>query len=297
MKTPGLLPLFLLSGLSASLLGQTKAPIADSDEAKAHYAMGWTVYMGAKSADDFTQAAAEFGDAQSLAANLGLREQARINRDTAAKEAGKPLEPRPALLGQPNQDLQPGFTLRLEVPDPIPAGARDAFATGETLFKGAKSADDLAKASDAFVLALSLAPNWLEARYNNEFVKEAIRDTPSKRGALLFEQANPYVDSLVTKPEPVIPEEARSHFIMGVTLFKGAKVPDDFSKATAEFEQAVQLSPDWSDARYNLILAKEAFGDFAGAERELMLYLQLPLYSSERRTAMDKLYEIQAKQK
>ena len=94
-----------------------------------------------------------------------------------------------------------------------------------------------------------------------------------------------------------IPEEARSHFVMGETIFKEAKSPENFSQAAAEFTEATQLAPQWPDARYNLALAKEAAGDYAGAIADLKIYQQFNLPDADARSAQDKIYEIEAKQK
>ena len=93
-----------------------------------------------------------------------------------------------------------------------------------------------------------------------------------------------------------IPEEARKHFIMGTTLFKDAKTPDDYAQVESQFKQAVDLAPQWPDPRYNLALAKEAAGDYAGAMADLKIYLQFKLSEADARTAQDKIYVIEAKQ-
>lgn len=95
---------------------------------------------------------------------------------------------------------------------------------------------------------------------------------------------------------PTIPEEARKHFIMGITLFKDAKTVDDYSLAEAEFKKAADLAPQWPDVRYNLALAKEAERDYSGAEEDLKVYVQLNISDEEKRTAQDKIYELEAKQ-
>ena len=99
----------------------------------------------------------------------------------------------------------------------------------------------------------------------------------------------------VTTPPP-IPEEARKHFVMGETMFKDAKSADNFTLAAGEFKQAADLAPQWPDARYNLALAKEAAGDYAGAMADLKLYQQFKLSDTEARTVQDKIYAIEAKQ-
>lgn len=99
----------------------------------------------------------------------------------------------------------------------------------------------------------------------------------------------------VTAPTP-IPEEARKHFVMGTTLFKDAKTPDDYAQVEGQFKQAVDLAPQWPDARYNLALSKEAAGDYSGAMADLKLYQQFKLSDTEARTVQDKIYELEAKQ-
>jgi hypothetical protein len=98
-------------------------------------------------------------------------------------------------------------------------------------------------------------------------------------------------------PQPPIPEEARKHFVMGETMFKEAKNVDAFTQAVAEFTEAARLAPQWPDARYDLALAKEAAGNYSGAMADLKLYLQFKLSDAEARTAQDKIYAIEAKQK
>ena len=94
-----------------------------------------------------------------------------------------------------------------------------------------------------------------------------------------------------------IPEEARKHFVEGATLFKDAKTPDDFVIVESEFKQAVDLAlaPQWPEARYNLGLAKEAAGDYAGAMADLKIYLGFKLPDAEARIVQDKVYALEAK--
>jgi hypothetical protein len=97
------------------------------------------------------------------------------------------------------------------------------------------------------------------------------------------------------KPVPVIPEDARRHEVIGTTLFKDAKTPDDYSQVTAEFEQAADLAPQWREARYNLALAKEAAGDYSGAVTDMKLYQLFKLPDEEARNAQDRIYVLEAK--
>jgi tetratricopeptide (TPR) repeat protein len=96
---------------------------------------------------------------------------------------------------------------------------------------------------------------------------------------------------------PPIPEEAREPFVMGQTMFKSAKSPNDFAMAGREFGEAVHVAPWWPEAHYNRALALEAAGDYPGGIAALRLYLLFKLPDAEARTAQDKIYALKAKQK
>lgn len=98
-----------------------------------------------------------------------------------------------------------------------------------------------------------------------------------------------------TTSAPAIPEEARRHFVIATALFKEAKTPDDYLMVENHFKQAAELAPQWPDPLYNLALAKEAAGDYAGAIADLKLYLQFKLPDAEARAAQDKQYLLEAK--
>ena len=113
---------------------------------------------------------------------------------------------------------------------------------------------------------------------------------------VMFLVATPFLLSQTTvSSPPPIPEEARRHFVMGTTLFKDARTSDDFAQAESQFKQAVDLAPQWPDARYNLALAKEAAGDYAGAMADLKLYQQFKLFDEDARKVQDKIYALEAK--
>ena len=112
---------------------------------------------------------------------------------------------------------------------------------------------------------------------------------------LIFLSLPMFAQDAGTTPPP-IPEEARKHFVMGETLFKDAKTADDFVQAEREFKQAAELAPQFPQARYNLALAEEAAGDYAGAMADLKLYLAFKLPADEARVAQDKIYMLEAKQ-
>ena len=95
---------------------------------------------------------------------------------------------------------------------------------------------------------------------------------------------------------PLIPEEARKHFVMGQTIFNDAKKTNTFSMAGQEFSKAVVLAPWWPEARYNLAVALEAEGDYANAIVTLKLYQLFKLSEIEARAIQDKIYALEARQ-
>ncbi len=122
-----------------------------------------------------------------------------------------------------------------------------------------------------------------------------------KYGLLALVVFTLFTQSLVAQTHattpPSIPEEARKHFVIGMTIFKEAKTADNFSQAAAEFTEAANLAPQWPEARYNLALAKEAAGDYPAAMDNLKLYQRFKLSDTEARAVQDKIYAIEAKQK
>jgi hypothetical protein len=100
----------------------------------------------------------------------------------------------------------------------------------------------------------------------------------------------------VATMQPAIPEEARKHFVMGTTLLKDAKTPDDYAQVESYFKQAIGLAPQWPEARYNLALTREAAGDYSGAMADLKIYQQFKLSDADARDIQDKIYVLEAKQ-
>jgi Ankyrin repeats (3 copies) len=99
------------------------------------------------------------------------------------------------------------------------------------------------------------------------------------------------------KPPPAIPDKAHEHMVTGATFLKGAKSPEDFQQAVAEFQKAVLAAPWWGDAYYNLGVAEEAAGDYLAAKRDLQMHLDSNPGPSDAQAAKDKIYEIDAKAK
>ena len=99
----------------------------------------------------------------------------------------------------------------------------------------------------------------------------------------------------IVTPPSKFPVEARTHLVNGTTLFRDAETPTDFARIENEFKQAVDLAPQWPDARYYLALAKEATGDYPGAIADLKVYQHFKLSADDAYKAQVKIYALEAK--
>jgi membrane-associated protease RseP (regulator of RpoE activity) len=101
--------------------------------------------------------------------------------------------------------------------------------------------------------------------------------------------------ALALNPPPAIPEEARRHFVMAMTLFNDAKKPEDFSGSIDEFKSALLIAPWWPEANQHLGLALEAAQRYDEATSALKLYLATNPAEANARAAQDEIYKIDAK--
>jgi hypothetical protein len=115
------------------------------------------------------------------------------------------------------------------------------------------------------------------------------------KAAIFFSLALILATAILRAQMPTIPEEARRQFVIATTLFKDAKTADAFVQVVNHFKQAAYLAPQWPEARYNLAMAREAAGDFAGAVVDLRTYLLFKLTADEARTVTDHIYALEAK--
>jgi tetratricopeptide (TPR) repeat protein len=99
------------------------------------------------------------------------------------------------------------------------------------------------------------------------------------------------------KPAPVIPEEARRHYVMALTLFKGAKKIEDYRESIEEFKSALLVAPWWAEANRDLGLALEAAQRYDEAISALKLYIATSPGEEKMRSAQDEIYKIEAKKK
>ena len=89
------------------------------------------------------------------------------------------------------------------------------------------------------------------------------------------------------KPVPVIPEEARRHFVKAVTLQKEAKNPEDYDLPIQEYQQALLLAPWWSDAYYDLSSAFELKQQYVEGIQNLKLSILASPEGPDARAAQD----------
>jgi len=98
-------------------------------------------------------------------------------------------------------------------------------------------------------------------------------------------------------PPPSVPEEARRHYVMALTLFKGAKKIEDYSESIEEFKSALLIAPWWAEANRDLGMALEAAKRYDEAISALKLYITSGLGEEKMRAAQDEIYKIEAMKK
>ena len=67
---------------------------------------------------------------------------------------------------------------------------------------------------------------------------------------------------------PPVPEEARRHYVIAMTLLKDAKKIEDFGEAVGELKSALLIAPWWPEANLRLGMALESaekYDDAMGA--------------------------------
>ena len=99
------------------------------------------------------------------------------------------------------------------------------------------------------------------------------------------------------KPAPVVPEEARRHFIEGSAIVKAGKNPAQQALAAQSFTEALKVAPWWGDAYYNLGVAQELAEKYDEAEQAFNFYLLSKPGATEKREVQDRIYALSAKRK
>jgi tetratricopeptide (TPR) repeat protein len=98
------------------------------------------------------------------------------------------------------------------------------------------------------------------------------------------------------RPVPNIPEEADRFMARGTAAVKNAKTPNDFKDAVNEFEKATLAAPWLASAYYNLGIARDKAGLYAGAIKSLNLYLLASPNAADVKAVKNLIYEIEYKQ-
>lgn len=89
--------------------------------------------------------------------------------------------------------------------------------------------------------------------------------------------------------------EAKRHFDRGVAAVEMAKSPADYEAAIKEFNQAINLAPDWADAYYNLGKVQEQAEKFADAIASFRQYLRLAPNASDAEAVKSLINKLQYK--
>jgi hypothetical protein len=146
----------------------------------------------------------------------------------------------PVLFGQAQSS---GPNSIASTPLAIPEEARKHFVMGTTLFKDAKTADDLSQVVSEFKKTVDLAPRWPDARYNLALAKEAGGDYSGAMADFkLYQQFK-------------LPEgEARTVQDKIYTLEARAEKAEDAANAKAAAARAEEAKYGWLLGKWHFVL-------------------------------------------
>ena len=146
------------------------------------------------------------------------------------------------------------------------------------------------------LLLAVVAPAYAQKRNAQAMLKQYVSELQNHPNDIaLLEKIIDHVRTM--KPAPRVPEEARRHYVMALTLLKNAKNVKDCSAAVEEFKAALRIAPWWPDAYRNLGRASESAERYGEAITALKLYLLTRPKGSDARNAQDEIYIIEANQK
>jgi len=94
------------------------------------------------------------------------------------------------------------------------------------------------------------------------------------------------------KSAPVIPEEAREHYVMAAAFVENAKESSGFERAIEQYKAALLEAPWWADAYKKLAIAEKAADHYDDAIANLNLYLLSQ--PADARDAQDEIYKLKA---
>jgi tetratricopeptide (TPR) repeat protein len=94
------------------------------------------------------------------------------------------------------------------------------------------------------------------------------------------------------KTPPVIPEQAREHYIMAQTFMERATENSGFVSAVEQYKAALLVAPWWANAYKKLAIAQKAANQYDDAIASLNLYLLTQ--PADARDAQDEIYKLKA---
>lgn len=97
-------------------------------------------------------------------------------------------------------------------------------------------------------------------------------------------------------PPPPLPEDTQRFLARGKVAMSDAKQEVDFEDAAHQFRQAIDASPWYGPAYYNLAVALNAAADYEGARQNLNLYLAWTRDSADIKATKDLIYQLEYKQ-
>lgn len=102
--------------------------------------------------------------------------------------------------------------------------------------------------------------------------------------------------ALSMDPRPALPEEAVRRSNRGQAYVKKAEDASGYGPAIEELEQAVIIAPWWAEGYFNLGLMQEKGKDYAGAMRNLKLYLAAVPKATDAALVKKKIDELEVSQ-
>lgn len=96
-------------------------------------------------------------------------------------------------------------------------------------------------------------------------------------------------------PAPVVPEDARRHYVKGRALSEDAKQPSEFADAAEEFRKVLLIAPWWGEAYMLMGIALEAAQQYDDATAALKLSMSASSSEDLKRKTQDEIYKIEAK--
>jgi len=98
-------------------------------------------------------------------------------------------------------------------------------------------------------------------------------------------------------PRPDVSEAARQSYVEANVTYRNAQNDADIKSAIALYKDALVKAPWFSDAWYNLSLAQEKLGDYAGGAKSMKTMEPLETGGPNERRDLDRIYTLEAKQK